>query len=92
MAGFLDRPVFSIARGEPMQFFVNDEREAEGNAGLTPVRLVCAAEALADRRGRPVALVVDKRLPDFDGVRLLASAQGVRLYRVAPSPGVPVDC
>jgi hypothetical protein len=84
--------VYSLAREEPMRFFVNDEREAEGNEGLTPERLVCAAAAVADLRGRPVALVVDKPIPRFDGVRLLESAQGVRLYRVEPSAAVPATC
>ncbi len=90
MAGYLDRPVWSIARDAPMRFFVNDEREAMGNEGLTPRRLVCAAAAVAQRRGHAVALVVDKPLPIPDG-GLLSATQGVRLYRVLPD-ATPVDC
>lgn len=84
MAGYLDRPVFSIARGEAIRYFVNDEREARGNVGLTPDRLLCEATAVARRRDRPVALVVDTPLPTPEGVRQLATVQGVRLYRVGP--------
>ena len=84
MAGYLDRPVWSIARDAPMRFFVNDEREAMGNEGLTPRRLVCAAAAVAQRRGHAVALVVDKPLPIPDG-GLLSATQGVRLYRCCPT-------
>jgi hypothetical protein len=92
MAGYLDTPVYSIARREPMRFFVNDEREAVGNLDLTPARLVCEAATVADRRERPVALVVDKALPTPAGVQLLATVQGVRLYRVAPGATVPAEC
>ena len=91
MAGYLDRPVCVDRRGEPMRFFVNDEREAVGNADLTPTRLVCEARAVAQRRHRPVALVVDKPVPTPDGVALLAESQGVRLYRVDPDTA-PLDC
>jgi hypothetical protein len=91
MSGYLDRPVWSIARNAPMRFFVNDEREAVGNDGLTASRMVCESGAVAAARGRPVALVTDKTLPTRDGVRLLASTQGVRLYRVEPDTA-PVGC
>ena len=84
IAGYLDEPVWSIARGEPMRFFVADEREAAANRDLTPARLVCGAAAVAASRARPVALVVDKPMPTPDGVRLLFVIQGVHLYRVAP--------
>jgi hypothetical protein len=92
MAGYLDTPVFSIARHEPIRLFVNDEREAVGNEDLTPDRLVCEALAVARRRDRPVALVVDKPLSRIEGVRLLALVQGVRLYRVAPSTTLAIGC
>jgi hypothetical protein len=92
MAGYLDRPVWSIARGAPIRFFVNDEREARGNVGLTPQRLVCEAAAVAATRARPVALVVDKVLPTPSGVRQLAAVQGVRLYRVSPASDVAGEC
>ena len=92
MAGYLDRAVYSIARGGPIRFFPNDEREARGNVGLTPDRLVCAAAKVARDRGWAVALVVDKRLPTPAGVRALANEQGVRLYRVAPDTDVAEVC
>ena len=77
MAGYLDRPVWSIARDEPMRFFVNDEREAVGNEDLTPTSAcVCAASGAAQRRHRPVALVVDKPVPTPAGVALLVECAG----------------
>jgi len=91
ISGYLDQPVWSIARSQAMRFFVNDEREAVGNAGLTPARLVCEAAVIADRRARPVGLVVDKPAPTPAGVTLLVASQGVRLYRVAPG-ATPADC
>ena len=92
MSGYLDTPVFSIARHAPMRFFVNDEREAVGNADLTPKRLVCTAAGLARRREQPVALVVDKPVPTSAGVALLVAAQGVRLYRVEPDASTRAGC
>jgi len=92
LAGYLDRDVYSIARGAPMRYFVNDEREARGNVGLTPDRLVCAAAIVSRARSRAVALVVDKPMPTPSGVELLAAAQGVRLYRIAPDAAVPSTC
>lgn len=91
ISGYLDEPVYSIARHEPMRFFVNDEREAVGNEDLTPARLVCEAATVAARRDRPVALVVDKALPTPAGTSLLTASQGVRLYRVQPDP-TPGGC
>jgi hypothetical protein len=92
MSGYLDRDVYSIARGAPIRYFVNDEREARGNVGLTPDALVCAAAEVARARGRPVALVVDKPLPTPSGVAVLAAAQGVRLYRIAPDAALSATC
>jgi hypothetical protein len=92
MAGYLDRPVYSIARHAPMRFFVNDEREAVGNENLTAERMVCEAGRVANARRRPVALVVDKPVPTPPGVGLLAASQGVRLYRVADSADVTSGC
>jgi hypothetical protein len=92
IAGYLDVPVYSIARHAPMRFFLNDDREAIGNEGLTPARLVCEGATVAQRRRRPVALVVDKRLPTPRGVHLRASSQGVHLYRIAPAADVAVEC
>ena len=78
--------------GAPIRYFVNDEREARGNVGLTADRLVCAAADVARVRGRPVALVVDKPVSRPPGVRLLAESRGVRLYRIAPAAGGSSGC
>ncbi len=91
ISGYLDQPVWSIARDEPMRFFTNDEREAVGNDNLTPARMVCAAASVARRRNTPVALVVDKPVPTPAGVGLLIEAQGVRLYRIDPGAS-PFGC
>jgi len=84
MAGYLDTDVFSIARGEPMRFFVNDEREARGNVNLTGRRILCSAADVAAARRRPVAVVADKPLPRVAGAVLLAARDGVALTRVGP--------
>jgi hypothetical protein len=84
MAGYLDADVFSIARDEPMRFFVNDEREAVGNVNLTGRRILCSAADVAAARRRPVAVVADKPVPRVAGAVLLAARDGVALTRVGP--------
>jgi hypothetical protein len=84
MAGYLDTPVWSIARAAPMRFFVNDEREARGNVALSGRRILCTAAAVAERRGHQVAVVADKALPAASGASLLVARDGVALTRVDP--------
>jgi hypothetical protein len=86
VGGFLDRPVYSVARGAWIRFFVHDEREADGIRRTTTADVVCAAQRLAHDRGHAVAVVLARR-PRAPWVRL-AHAGGVSLYRVDPAPGV----
>jgi hypothetical protein len=85
MSGYLEVPVWSLARNESVDFFVSDEREKRGNARLSPQIDICRAGALARVRGHAVGLVVDADLPSTTGVRLLVSSQSARLYRVTPA-------
>lgn len=84
IAGYLDRPVWSLARHAPMRFFVNDEREARGNWHVTGRTVLCGAADVAARRGRAVAVVADKPLPEARGVTSLLVRDGVELTRVEP--------
>lgn len=92
MSGYLDRPVYSVARGEWIRIFVNDQKEADGNWNLTPTKMICAAAELAHARGRLAALVTDKTLRTGDGITRLASSQGVNVYRIDPSTLGQRDC
>jgi len=85
MSGYLEVPVWSLARNESVDFFVSDEREKRGNAHLSPRIDICRAGALARARGHAVGLVVDADLPSTRGMRLLISSQSARLYRVTPA-------
>jgi hypothetical protein len=92
MSGYLDRPVYSVARGEWIRIFVNDQKEADGNWRLTSQKVICAAADLAHARAHPVALVVDKTLRARNGVTRLASSQGVSVYRVDRSVWGTTEC
>jgi hypothetical protein len=92
MAGYLDVPVWSIARNEPMRFFVKDEREARGNDGLTAREILCRAADVAVRRSRPVAVVTDKTLPRVNGATVLATVDGVLLTRIEPPTAETAPC
>jgi N-acyl-L-homoserine lactone synthetase len=67
-----------------MRFFVNDEREARGNWHVTGRTVLCGAADVAARRGRAVAVVADKPLPEARGVTSLLVRDGVELTRVEP--------
>jgi hypothetical protein len=82
IAGFLDTPVFSLARRAPMRFLRNDEVEARGYARLGNAAMVCAATEIATAHGHAVALVTDRTLHAPAGWRALAHDQGVWLLEV----------
>jgi hypothetical protein len=84
IGGYLARDVFSLARGEPITFLTTDERQERGMARLTAPGVACAAVAIADRRGEPVALVVAGAVP---GYRPLAVNDGASVYRIDPGSG-----
>jgi hypothetical protein len=92
MAGYLDTPVHSIARGGSIRFFVNDQREADGNWQLTGRKILCRAAAVAVERGHAVAVVADKPLPTVDGARMLRELGGVGLTRVTPTVAESGTC
>ena len=92
MAGYLDVPIHSVARGESIRYFVNDQREADGNWQLTGRKILCRAAAVAVKRGHAVAVVADKPLPTVDGARMLRELGGVGLTRVTPSVAESETC
>jgi hypothetical protein len=92
MSAYLETPVWSIARGEDIVYFTNDEREARGYAHLTNAKIVCEAAAVARERSRPVALVTDRNLGRGPGREFLATSHGVTLWRVVASAGDGVAC
>ena len=92
MAGYLDVPIYSIARGESIRYFVNDQREADGNWQLTGRKILCRAAAVAAERGHPVAVVADKSLPAAVGARLLLTSGGVGLTRVTAAVDSSSTC
>ncbi|HEY3673633.1 MAG TPA: hypothetical protein VGN51_22040 [Acidimicrobiia bacterium] len=92
MSAYLERPVWSIARGADIAYFSNDETEARGYAHLTNAKIVCAAAEVARERSRPVALVTDRDLGRGQGRELLATSHGVTLWRVVASASDGSTC
>jgi hypothetical protein len=83
-AGYLDQPVYSVARGAWTRYFVHDARQARGAANLRQSQVLCAASSLAERSRRPVVtFVTSSSVPG--GVRQLTEARGVRVLLVGPS-------
>jgi hypothetical protein len=86
VAGYLDRPVYSVARRAWTRYFVHDARQQRGTAHLDAAEVLCEARALAERSGRPVvAFVAAKELPS--GARQLTEAGGVGVLLVQPGAG-----
>jgi hypothetical protein len=86
IGGYLDEDVWSIARHERIRFLVTDDRQERGIARLDVDVVTCAAQARADRIGRPVALVVAGELP---GRVPLARSDGAAVYRFDPASSGP---
>jgi hypothetical protein len=89
VAGYLDRPVFSVARHEWIRYFVHDTREANGFRATTDRAVLCAADLIANARHRPVALVTDHRMR---GPQLVARSELAAVYRVDPPARIPAGC
>ena len=85
MSAYLERPVWSIARRKPIVYFTNDETEARGYEHLSNAKIVCVAAGVSEERDRPVALVTDRALGRGPGRTVLATSQGVTLWRVDAS-------
>jgi len=88
IGGYLDRDVFSLARGEDIRFLTTDTREQRGVARLNVDSVRCAAHARADQVGRPIALVVAGRIP---GEQEVARNDGAVVYRIGPG-SLPSTC
>jgi hypothetical protein len=90
IGGYLDRPVYSAARGAWIRYFIHDDREAQGFEHLTDRRVVCAAAHVAATTRGPVAIVTDHHM---HGLPLLGSSEGGYVYRFAPTAsGVASGC
>jgi hypothetical protein len=92
MSAYLEKPVWSIARGEHIVYFTNDEKEARGYEHLTDAKIACAAADVSRQRDRPVALVTDRELDPGPGRTLLARSHGVSLWRVVADGGSGPAC
>jgi hypothetical protein len=89
VGGYLDRPVYSVARHAWIRYFVHDTREAKGFEATTDRAVLCAAAVLADHRHRSVAAVTDHRMR---GAQLVARSELAAVYRVDPASSAPVGC
>jgi hypothetical protein len=86
IGGYLDRPVYSVARHQWIRYFTHDEREAKGFHHLTDHDVRCAAETIASARARPVAIVTDHHMR---GLRPIGRSENAVVYRVNPSAQAP---
>jgi hypothetical protein len=85
VGGYLDRPVYSVVRGEWITYFVHDEREARRFESITDADVVCAARTIADRRHEPVAVIVDHH--HLRGGQRVAVSEDAAVFRVDPGSG-----
>lgn len=85
VGGYLDRDVWSIARGEHIRFLVTDTRQERGVARLDVDGVTCAAQRRADDLDRSVALIVAGELQDRTP---LAENDGAFVYRFEPGGDV----
>ena len=87
IGAYLDRPVYSAARGDWIRSFVGTTATRDAYARMTGTQLACRARALAAARGHDVAYVVDHALPASFGVTELGSEVGVHVYRIHGDEG-----
>ena len=92
MSGYLDVPVYSVARHDWIRYFHNDQREADGNGRMTDRVLQCTSARLAHQRAESMILVSDRPLASEPGFRRIASTDGVNLYEVAPAGALVERC
>jgi len=88
IGGYLDRDVYSLARGETIRFLTTDTREQRGIEGLNVDSVRCAAHARETEVGRPIALIVAGHVT---GEPALERNDGAVVYRIAPGP-LPASC
>jgi hypothetical protein len=85
VAAYLDQPVYSVARGAWIRFFVHDDREARRDASLRTPEVLCAARSIARATGRAAAVITERPpTPAPPGVTPLAHLDRVDILRVAP--------
>lgn len=82
---YLDQPVYSVARGAWIRYFVHDDREARGYQHLRVATVLCSARQLARTARHDTAVITPPRLPRFDaGVTRIATIDAVTVLRVRP--------
>jgi hypothetical protein len=83
IGGYLDHPVYSVARHAWIRFFTHDALEASRYDRVTSDEIVAAARRVVAARGRAAGVIVTRALPEgLPGVRQIATAGTVLLYRV----------
>ena len=87
MAGYLDAPVYSVARQGWIRYFHNDQREADGNWHMTDRVLRCTSAAACGRcRGKRRRSSPTDRLCQSPGFRRIASVgRGCACTRSLPA-------
>jgi hypothetical protein len=81
VGAYLDRPVYSVVRGEWIQYFIHDEREARRFGKISDQDVLCDAARIAVKRQTPVAVIVDHKIR---GAQLVAVSEDAALYRIDP--------
>ncbi len=90
VGGYLDRSTYSVARQAWTRFFVHDALEAARYDHVSAHAAVCAAQQLAEARGRPAGVITERAVRGAGpSVRRVALAQHVALYQVDPTPRSP---
>ncbi|MET1001453.1 MAG: hypothetical protein ABWZ15_06555, partial [Acidimicrobiia bacterium] len=88
IGGLLDRSVWSLARGESIEFLTTDARQERGLERLNTKTVACGAQRRANAIDRPVAVVVAGTLA---GQKEFVRNDGAAVYRFEPGP-LPANC
>ena len=86
MAGYLDVPVYSVARQDWIRYFHNDQREADGNWHMTDRVLRCTSARLAHQQGEAMRA----RVRPTARARSRASAASRRRVACTSTRSLPV--
>src|SRR5262249_40127282 len=82
LGGYLDRPVYSVARHAWTTYFVHDERQARGMRRLAPGAVAREADALARRSTGHAVLVVAPRDQLPSDARVVVTVGGLSVAQV----------
>ena len=85
VGGYLDRSVYSAVRGEWIDYFIHDEREARRFGKISDNDVLCDAARIAVKRQTPVGVIVDHKIR---GAQLVAVSEEAALYRVDPDSAI----